>query len=498
MLNLLTNAIKFTDPGGRILTRWQANCEMARVEVQDSGIGIPQQDLPHVFERFRQADGSSTRRFQGVGLGLALCKELVEEHSGRLTVTSQVGQGTTFVVELPIDHKPVSIETLDAPESTALVEEDPFASTFRAADRAGPVGRHDEDTLEAEVGQGQHLLLVVDDEVDMRQFLVSALAEEYRVLQASTGPMGLDIALNKRPDLILLDMMLPGMDGLSICRRLRAESHTRDLKILLVTARSDEGTKLEALERGVDDFLTKPFSLIEVKTRIRHHLKEATLQRDLRERNVELQNTLDRLQSTEAQLIQSEKMNALGSLAAGLLHEINNPLNYTITAVQLLQDALDHEPTFDDDARETIQDIDQGMKRIRDIVTDLRAFAYPQEGQKREPFEVADALEIAMRFTAHLRNGIQIESDLESSCPVIGSKSQFSQVLVNILVNALHAVEQVTDRREPQIQVRCLREGAHLVMRIRDNGVGIDPESLSRIFDPFFTTRQVGQGMGLA
>ena len=494
LLNLLTNAIKFTDTGGRIVTRWSANCEMARVEVQDTGIGIAEKELPHVFDRFHQADGSSTRKHQGVGLGLALCKELIDEHDGKLTAHSRVGAGTTFVMELPLDRS--TPEAGDgASFDTAAIEEDPFASTFREADRAGPVGRGlgDGEPIE-EVGSGDYRVLVVDDEADMRQFLVTSLAQEYRVLQAACGLSGFDIATRQRPDLILLDMMLPGMDGLDVCRRLKKSEHTRDIKIVLLTARADDGLKIEALERGVDDFLTKPFSTVEVKTRIKHLLAASRLQSDLRQRNDELEQTLGRLRSTEAQLIQSEKMNALGSLAAGLLHEINNPLNYTITAVQLLQEASGD---LDEDAKETIDDIDEGMQRIRDIVTDLRAFAYPQQVEKREKFEIDSVLASAMRFTAQLHDGQYIDRDLAEGCPVVGSKSQVSQVFVNLLINALHAVSPVRHSRHPSIRIASRRHEDRLRVTVRDNGVGIDPDVLPRIFDPFYTTRDVGQGMGL-
>ncbi len=492
-LNLLSNAIKFTDPGGRIVTRWAGNCKYARVEVQDTGIGIAQDQLPHVFDRFRQADGSSTRKYQGVGLGLALCKELIEEHDGKLTATSEVGQGTTFVVELPLglrgSHAGPETEPPDPDPPT-----DPFASTFRAADRSVPVDTDQDQADPGEVGSGDYRVLVVEDETDMRQFLVSSLMDEYRVLQAAEGPSGLDTAQQEQPDLVLLDLMLPGMDGLDVCRQLRKNANTRDIKIILLTARADDGSKIEALERGVDDFLTKPFSMVEVKTRIRHLLGEASLRRNLRQRNEELEQTLNRLQSTEAQLIQSEKMNALGSLAAGLLHEINNPLNYTITAAQLLRDASTE---LDDDAKDTLNDINEGMNRIRDIITDLRAFAYPEEADKRQRFDIENALDIAMRFTAHLRNGQYIDCDVAIDCPVLGSKSQISQVFVNLLVNALHAVAEISHRRHPVIRVTAQRSGERLLVKFWDNGVGIDPDVLSRIFDPFYTTREVGQGMGL-
>lgn len=492
MLNLLTNAIKFTNPNGVITTRlWQKGDDAAVIEVQDTGIGIAQEELPYVFDRFRQADGSSTRKYQGVGLGLALTKELIKEHHGKLAVQSRIGEGTTFTIELPIDHTAGAKDVQSV--SPHHEHEDPFAETFSAADRAGPLARSIEEQDLREVGTGPDRLLIVDDEPDMRRFLVTILSDDYRIQQAADGITGLEMARREQPDLMLLDLMLPGMDGLDVCRELKKYEQTRDIKIILLTARVDEGSKIEALERGADDFLTKPFSTAEVKTRLSNLLRTARLQKDLRVQNRELDQALKSLKTTEAHLIQSEKMNALGSLASGLLHEINNPLNYTMTAVQVLQ----QNAQADDDLKDTLSDIDEGMQRIRDIVSELRTFAYPESADHREAFRLSEALGTALRFTSHLRNGHQVEQHLSPDSVIVGSKTHMSQVFVNLLSNSLHAIDAVHDKRPGRLCVESQRHGDALRIRVWDNGVGIDPTVLPRVFDPFFTTRQVGDGVGL-
>ena len=235
------------------------------------------------------------------------------------------------------------------------------------------------------LGTGDFTILVVDDEPDMRRFLVTTLAEDYHVLQAADGEQGIKLAQTQSPDLVLLDWMLPGRDGLEICQLVRRDDSTKDVKIILLTARVDEASKIKALEEGADDFLTKPFSLIEVKTRIANQLRIAYLQKDLRARNLDLEETLSQLKETESQLVQSEKMNAIGSLSAGLLHEINNPLNYTLTALQVGREFIEEDNS---ELIETMDDIDEGMTRIKDIVSDLRDFAYPNSEPKRECFDL--------------------------------------------------------------------------------------------------------------
>ncbi len=492
LLNLLTNAIKFTPSGGTIKISWWRTDGTAKVEVIDSGIGIAVHELPHIFDRFRQAAGSGARQYQGLGLGLALAKELIEEHSGRLTATSQLGCGSSFLLELPV----VSAEEIAATQPSRETEPDDggvLPEMFRAANRAALTV----DPASAELstsGSGTTRILVVDDESDMRRFLVSTLSEEYTVMQAADGETGLALAADESPKLVLLDLMLPGINGLEVCRSLRADAHTRDVKILMLTARIDEQSKIAALECGVDDFLTKPFSTVEVKTRIKNLLAAAALQDDLRFRNQELSDTLARLRSTEAQLVQSEKMNALGSLAAGLLHEINNPLNYTLMAVQSVKMSADPD---DKDLVETVVDIEDGMKRIRDIVSDLRAFAYPEQMDKQEPFEILEAVKTALRFTARELSGVEVESELVNGERVVGSRTHVTQVLVNLVTNAAHAVEPIREQRPPKIRIAAESQNGRLFVHVRDNGVGIDPKLLPRIFDPFFTTRDVGQGTGL-
>jgi signal transduction histidine kinase len=338
-------------------------------------------------------------------------------------------------------------------------------------------------------------VLVVEDEPGMRSYLTDILRSDYRVIQARDGREGLKLALEREPDLIVLDLMLPEMDGLEVCRRIRSDPKPRPSRIMLLTARADEQSKLTALENGANDFLTKPFSTVEVLTRLRNLLENARLERDLAVRNARLEQTLKDLEATQAQLIQSEKLNALGSLSAGLLHEINNPLNYSLTALQLL--GSDPSIQGDELMREIVGDIQEGMDRIRTIVSDLRAFAYPTEAEKQGAFDLNEAVESALRFTAHELKGIEVIQELPAPAWVLGSKSHLTQVFINLLANAAKATGAMTDGRVGTIRIVGEERDGRLWVRVSDNGVGMDEQTLGRIFDPFFTTRDVGEGMGL-
>lgn len=491
LLNLLTNAVKFTPAGGVITVSFTRKGDQAALMVKDSGVGIPEADLPYIFDRFRQVDGSTTRAYRGVGLGLALVRELVEEQLGSMEVQSEVGKGTTFIVNLKLSLA----QSSSLVRASAAVENDPLPKTFDAADRSmlkldQP---HPQEQLATVSGTGEHCILIVDDEPDMRQFLLSVLGDDYRIIQARDGEQGLKLATEIRPDLIILDLMMPGVDGLDVCRHLREASDMDDVKIILLTARADEQSKLEALRRGADDFLTKPFSSTEIRTRISNLLKTVQLRQNLRRRNSELQKTIGELKDTRAQLVQSEKMNALGSLAAGLLHEVNNPLNFTLTALHVARQHVNG----DDELQEILVDIGDGMKRIQDIVSDLRAFAYPDRARDQKPINIQHVVEAALRFTAQNRADIDVQVQLASQTQVIGSHNHLVQVMINFLTNAVTAVQNIKPERDPLIRIDSRVENGRLYVTVQDNGVGMDEITTSRVFDPFFTTRDVGEGMGV-
>jgi signal transduction histidine kinase len=483
LLNLFTNAVKFTPGGGSIDVVLSMDSGRAVIEIKDTGIGISAADLPKIFDRFGQLDSSSTRKYSGVGIGLALSRDLVEALGGTISADSKPSLGTTMRVELPLREG--SATPARAEESDAL------ADVHRAARRTMAVEETPADEELPAVGSGSRTVLLVEDEPDMRRFIASLLARDFRVLQAADGLKGYDLAVREKPELALLDLMLPGMDGLDLCAKLRQTPGLESLKIVLLTARTDEESRIEALRRGASDFLTKPFSTLEVRTRIANLLRSAELEERLRATNTDLQNTLRSLRETEAQLIQSEKINALGTLSAGLLHEINNPLNYTLTAVDIAKGELKEHSA---DLGETLEDIDQGMRRIRDIVSDLRSFAYPEQAANRSCFRLQEALDVALRLCAHELKDCKVEQRVPE-LELQAAKNQIVQVLINLFTNAAKATAKVQRPRE--ILVSACDKNGRACITVRDNGIGIAPEALSKVFDPFYTTAEPGQGMGL-
>jgi signal transduction histidine kinase len=512
VLNLVFNALKFTPSGGRVELRAVLQGEEMVLRVADTGMGISAKNLPHVFDRFWQADDSSKRKYQGVGIGLALVKELVEIQGGKVDVKSEVGQGTTFTVNLPIQkpepmHKPdgqeVPTEAAAAaePGSGTVTSEEWLANLYRRAELfPAMTSLHDSmRPVETARNGNQPTLLVADDEPDMLRFLKSQLSSHYRVLEAVDGQQAIDKASQFLPDIILLDMMMPEKDGLQACREIRDRTPTQNTPIVLLTARADEETKMAALSAGASDFLTKPFSTTELHVRLKNLVESHQYQRKVLKQKQTLESTIDQLKETETQLVQSEKLASLGRMSAGIIHEINNPLNFATTGLYTLRNKGKYlAPDQQEEYAEVLKDVEDGIKRVKTIVSDLRMFTHP-DTESRDHVEVAEVVTSALRFLSNeWKDKVQIEQKLAEHQTVWANKNKLIHVVVNLLQNSMDAMKGKTyESEKPAIRIEGRLELGRSLLIVRDNGMGIDTEHLDKIFDPFFTTKDVGEGMGL-
>ena len=264
VLNLLSNAFKFTPSAGEVAVRlhWttaelgQLTSPLAGLEltVRDTGCGIPADQLPHVFDRFYQADGSDTREHEGSGIGLALTKELVELHGGTIGLRSEAGRGTTATVRLPLvlAEDTVAAPAPLLPSAQVLDEEIIATTTAPPADAEAP------------------WVLVIEDNVDMRAYLRTVLTPDYQLLEAANGEIGLALAYEHLPDLVLSDAMMPRLDGYGVCRALKLDARTSHIPLVLLTAKADLPSRLQGLDLGADAYLTKPFRREELLAQLRN------------------------------------------------------------------------------------------------------------------------------------------------------------------------------------------------------------------------------------
>jgi len=275
VFNLLSNAFKHTGAGQQVELKLivdEAKTAFT-VVVTDEGEGIREQDLPHIFERFSLGNSSRWKDESGTGIGLSLTKELVELLHGSIGVNSTPGKGSSFIVTLP--HLPECPSVTTGEEARAelayihkfvqVVEEEPLTP--------------DEARMQTMVSKNK--ILIIEDNPDLRAYLAGELSVKYRVVQAGNGKEGLDAAKNENPDLIVCDIMMPEMDGLELTGILKSEFHTSHIPVILLTARSLEEQKIEGIETGADDYVTKPFNMRYLQKRIANILNQ---RRQLRER----------------------------------------------------------------------------------------------------------------------------------------------------------------------------------------------------------------------
>ncbi len=271
--NLLSNAVKFTPEGGNITLTVASAGAHCLLQVKDTGIGIRTEQIPYLFERFHQAEGSASRSYEGSGLGLALVKELVELHGGQISVESVYGEGTTFSVWLHFGstHLPPE-QVLEIPaefhSSKAAVE----LADVEADLSENEAENHNFEALVSVTSEtAAGTVLVVDDNPDLRFYVSGILRDSgFAVLLARNGEEGFAVAKNRRPDLILTDLMMPLLSGLDLIRMIREDEELQGTPAILLTAKADEDTRIEGVERGADAYLSKPFNDRELLAEVRN------------------------------------------------------------------------------------------------------------------------------------------------------------------------------------------------------------------------------------
>ncbi|MBD2196548.1 MULTISPECIES: ATP-binding protein [Calothrix] len=277
IFNLLSNAFKFTF-SGTITVKLQYFPNYVELIIQDTGIGIPTAEIPHLFQRFHRVKGAKGRSFEGSGIGLSLVQEFVKLHSGTVSVSSVLGAGSCFTVTIPTgyEHLPQAAINKNNTEKSIILRVNTY---IEESQRWLPTSGNEEESAPV----SHYLLppttriLVADDNADMRDYLQRLLSAAYQVETVADGNVALNTARQNPPDLLLTDVMMPGMDGFELLRSLRSDPQTQDIPIILLSARAGEESRIEGLTAGADDYVVKPFSARELLARIEASLKLAQL-----------------------------------------------------------------------------------------------------------------------------------------------------------------------------------------------------------------------------
>lgn len=395
------------------------------------------------------------------------------------------------------------------------------------------------------IAQSATVLIVDDNSANLGVLSETLDQAGLEVWVAQSGKIALERVKYALPDLILLDVMMPGIDGFETCRQLKANVETREVPVIFMTALSDTANKVEGFQLGAVDYITKPFQQEEVLARVQLHLKLFDLSKKLEERNVLLEQKVaetnqayHQLQQMQLQLIQSEKLSGLGQMAAGIAHEINNPVNFIhgnlphakeyieniigllklyqveyphpTARIQAEQEAIDLS-FIQEDLLKLFNSMTLGAQRIREIVKSMRIFSRLDEAEAKT-VDIHEGIDSTLTILHHR---LQSRSDQAAiaivrqydQLPLIECYAgQLNQVFMNILSNAIDALDEYDQQlaaqnisKEPsriQISTEMIND-QWVSIRIADNGPGISENVQARLFDPFFTTKPVGKGTGL-
>lgn len=492
LFNLLSNAVKFTETGS-ITVELRAAIAKIQIDVKDTGIGIAKENIPILFERFRQLEGSATRRFDGVGLGLALAKELAILLGGNLEVESEDGVGSTFTLSLfnRDGASPSQPPTILKP--SRYVEKYDHDTDFP-----------DPNCEEPDEMQGRSKILIVEDSNALAIYVEQLLGKRYSTKIARDGIEALEVLESWEADLILSDVMMPRMDGFELCRVVRSKPEMSNTPIVLLTALTHREALLSGWEAGADEYLFKPFHPTELLTRVRTLLafseERLRTERLLRLANEDLEARVEErskeLLTRNAELeLMNRRLEEFNYMAS---HDLREPLRMVVFFSQLLE--KDYKDLLDQKGKECISLAVDGAMRAQQLVTCL--LEYSRIGMSKKRHSLVDCNEIfkiaCQNLTLRIRES-QATVTNDKLPTLWGDEAQLTQLFQNIIDNAIKFRGEVTT---PTVHVRYEHdENAHKIL-FEDNGIGIEPQYRDRIFDLFRRLhprdKYPGVGVGLA
>ncbi|HKU76372.1 MAG TPA: ATP-binding protein [Pyrinomonadaceae bacterium] len=502
VLNLVSNAFKFTFEGDIVVTLREAG-DNVELEVSDTGTGIPESELPHLFERFHRVKGARGRSYEGSGIGLALVHELVKLHGGSVRVRSEVEKGSTFTVSIPLGSAHLPADRVGGQRtlaSTSLRGETYVDEVLKwlPGEEKRLDDLHPFDSRSGEVfGSASEQLcariLLADDNADMREYVRRLLAPKYEVVAVADGETALGRARLEDFDLILSDVMMPKLDGFGLVKALRGDERIATTPVILLSARAGEEASVEGMAAGADDYLVKPFSARELLARVEAHLN---LQRIRRESEEAVLKMMAREQEAResAELANRIKDDFLAILS----HELRTPLNAIVGWTHLLKGGKLSEL----DRKRGIDVIERNAAAQRAIIDELLDISRIVTGKLKldpRPIELAavvDSAVDAIRPAAERKN-IQIITSLDRNAGlVMGEAVRLQQVIWNLLSNS---VKFTPNNGRVEIELKTAGRNVHVI--VRDTGEGIDAEFLPHMFERFrqadTSSKRVHGGLGL-
>ena len=508
VLNLISNAFKFTFEGEIAVTVRRVG-DMAELRIRDTGVGIPAEAIPKLFERFHRVPNMPSRTHEGSGIGLALVHELVKLHSGSVRAESIVGQGSTFVVSIPFGQSHLAAGQMGGSRSlsSTAVGAKPFVEealrwlpdSAAGSDEIFSVRDSVHDELlpvpcpPASHGAVRPRVIVADDNADMRQYLSRLLSEQYEVETVADGQAALQAAHKNPPDLIVSDVMMPILDGFELLKLLRGEEETRTIPVVLLSARAGEESRVEGIEAGADDYLIKPFSARELLARVSGRLEIARLQRDretqLRESQAELeQRVQERTQelfdaSQELRELSARILQAQDEERRRIARELHDGAGQLLAALGMEASNLAREG--DRLSARAALSLSNIAALVAQMTKDIRIMSHLLYPPLLDEVGLESALKEYVNGFAE-RSGVQVSLDVPAAIERLDRDYELS--LFRIVQESLTNIHRHSGSKTASI--RIVRDDAALMLEVRDQGRGMPPERLSEI-------QSRGSGVGI-
>lgn len=372
-------------------------------------------------------------------------------------------------------------------------------------------------------------ILIVDDSEHNRTLATKYIEDselDLEVLHAKSGEESMEILSKMKIDIMLLDILLPGIGGIEVLKNVKEDKSYKDIKVIMYTTLLKKEMLSTCFDLGASEFIRKPLEAIEFKTRIKNIMKQRTLENDTTKYIKEIENQQNIISEANIQLIQQDKMAGVGQLAAGVAHEINNPLGFISSNFIILKEYIEKfvecydllmndDPlkayqlavtyTVDEDFTYIVNDVDElfdetsiGVERVTKIVKSLRNFAHGEAADSMETYHVNDGLKDTLVIANNsIKFAAKIQTEFGEMDEVFGNGSQINQVFLNLLMNAVYAIKERHKGAMGEIFISTYQEGEYTVIVIKDNGSGMKASTLKDLFNPFFTTKPIGEGTGL-
>ncbi|MFN7140513.1 MAG: sensor histidine kinase, partial [Limisphaerales bacterium] len=442
----------------------------------DSGPGIRPEVREQIFERFRQADGGTTRQFGGTGLGLSIARDFVTLHGGTISVSEAPGGGALFQVQLPLKAPEQARVRQSVGIEIEPINQSVLRGTLEELKPLSPAPTPKDSTSD------RPLVLVVEDNPEMRRFVAETFADEFRVETAENGQDGLEKTNAIKPDLIVTDIMMPKMGGDQMISEIRTRGEFAEIPIIVLSAKADDALRIKLLRNGAQDYAIKPFAAEEILARARNLISVKTSREQMRQQSLQLKESKEQMEL----------------FTYAVAHDLRAPLRAMSSFAHVI--AEDYGEKLDQNAQDYLARINRSSKHLGILIDDLLVFSrIHQSDLPMEKVSLDKVMENVLNVLSEEIRGKKAAVSVDAPLPVVmGHRATLEHIINNLVSNALKFIHPGT---APDVSIWAERQGERVRFHVKDQGIGIAPEFREKIFGLFERLHGAdypGTGLGLA